>query len=263
MSTETLQHGPGDSDDQWSMTEIVRVTGTTSRVLRHYDRIGLLPPSHTGPGGLRYYDQRGLLRLQRILVLRELGLGLSAIADTLADGADPVAALRTHLADLATERRRLARQISSVQHTITALERGEQLVADQVFDGFDHTQYRDEVEQRWGTKAYADSDRWWRSLSDTDKQEFTQEQLAVAQAYGVASAQGLDVTDERVQAIAERHFRWVAAGWGGTSPSAEAFVGLGEMYVADPRFAANYEVDGRNYAAYVRDAMAAYAATNL
>ena len=29
---------------------------------------------------------------------------------------------------------------------------------------FDHTQYKDEVEQRWGADAYAAGDQWWRSL---------------------------------------------------------------------------------------------------
>ncbi|MGO1291066.1 MAG: MerR family DNA-binding transcriptional regulator, partial [Brevibacterium linens] len=29
----------------WSIQEIARLTGTTSRTLRHYDAIGLLPPT--------------------------------------------------------------------------------------------------------------------------------------------------------------------------------------------------------------------------
>ena len=36
-------------------------------------------------------------------------------------------------------------------------------MAEQMFDGFDHTQYKDEVEERWGKDAYAKSDAWWRS----------------------------------------------------------------------------------------------------
>lgn len=35
---------------------------------------------------------------------------------------------------------------------------------------FDHTQYKDEVEQRWGADAYAAGDQWWRSLG-TDGQD--------------------------------------------------------------------------------------------
>jgi DNA-binding transcriptional MerR regulator len=59
----------------WSIQEIARLSGTTSRTLRHYGDIGLLPPSRVGSNGYRYYDEQALARLQRILLLRELGLG--------------------------------------------------------------------------------------------------------------------------------------------------------------------------------------------
>ena len=58
-------------------------SGTTSRTLRHYDDIGLLKPSRTGDNGYRHYDQDALVRLQRILLLRELGLGLPAVAEVI------------------------------------------------------------------------------------------------------------------------------------------------------------------------------------
>jgi len=68
----------------WSIQEIARLAGTTSRTLRHYDDIGLLPPSRIAANGYRHYDEQALVRLQRILLLRELGLGLPQIAQVLA-----------------------------------------------------------------------------------------------------------------------------------------------------------------------------------
>ncbi|MFE7651143.1 MerR family transcriptional regulator [Streptomyces phaeoluteigriseus] len=65
----------------WSIQEIARLAGTTSRTLRHYDDIGLLPPSRIAANGYRHYDGEALVRLQRILLLRELGFGLPQIAD--------------------------------------------------------------------------------------------------------------------------------------------------------------------------------------
>ena len=32
-------------------------------------------------------------------------------------------------------------------------------MAEDMFDGFDHTQYKDEVEERWGKDAYAEGYR--------------------------------------------------------------------------------------------------------
>jgi DNA-binding transcriptional MerR regulator len=68
---------------EWSIQDLARAAGTTSRTLRYYGQLGLLAPSRIGSNGYRYYDQESLVRLQRILLLRELGLGLPAIADVL------------------------------------------------------------------------------------------------------------------------------------------------------------------------------------
>lgn len=70
-------------EKDWSIQEIARLAGTTSRTLRHYDDIGLLPPSRIAANGYRHYDAASLVRLQRILLLRELGLGLPQIAEVL------------------------------------------------------------------------------------------------------------------------------------------------------------------------------------
>ena len=136
--------------DEWSIQEIARLVGTTSRTLRHYDAIGLLAPSRIGSNGYRWYDGPALVRLQRILVLRELGLPLPAIQRALRDEQDAAAALREHLTLLRREQRRLERQAASVERTIAALDSGGRLMAENMFDGFDHTQYKEEVEQRWG-----------------------------------------------------------------------------------------------------------------
>ena len=77
----------------WSVQQIAKLAGTTGRTLRHYDDIGLLRPSRTGNNGYRYYGQESLVRLQRILLLRDLGLGLPAIADVLGNEADAEQAL--------------------------------------------------------------------------------------------------------------------------------------------------------------------------
>src|SRR5699024_12721841 len=68
---------------EWSTTQVVEATGITSRTLRYYDRIGLLLPSRTGAGGLRYYNQQALIRLQRILLLSQLGMPLAEVSEVL------------------------------------------------------------------------------------------------------------------------------------------------------------------------------------
>lgn len=167
----------------WSIQEVARLAGVTSRTLRHYDAVGLLPPSRVAAGGTRRYDRTAIVRLQRILLLRELGLGLEAVGRVLSEQADEARALRDHLDGLRRERDRIDRQIRSVRRTLVALETGpgtgdddrETIMAADMLDGFDHTEHREEVEQRWGRDAYARGDAWWRGLGAEQQQEFLRE----------------------------------------------------------------------------------------
>lgn len=251
---------------EWSIQEIARLAGTTSRTLRHYDDTGLVPPSRIGSNGYRYYDADALVRLQRVLLLRGLGLGIPAIADLfererLEGRRDDVPALSLHLSWLRAEQGRLDRQIASVEATIASLEGGEKPMAENMFDGFDHTQYREEVEQRWGADAYARSDAWWRGLSADEKSRFQREAAELGADWMSAAERGVDPAGDEGQALAQRQFDWLRGIPGtpgdGAGPTKEYFVGLGEMYVADPRFARNY--GGPSGAEFVRDAMVAYA----
>ncbi|GAB0103409.1 TipAS antibiotic-recognition domain-containing protein [Nocardia sp. JMUB6875] len=245
---------------EWSIQELAKVARTTSRTLRHYGDLGLLPPTRIGSNGYRYYDQESLVRLQRILLLRELGLGLPAIAEVLAGQKDTAAALRTHLELLRNEQDRIARQIASVQTTLRKTEAGEQLMANEVFDGFDHAQYKDEVIERWGKDAWESGDRWWNAKTEAEKQAHFQTHLDIAADYGRAHAAGLPVDSDEVQAIVQRHYDWLDSTPTGGPISAQYFNGLGDMYVADPRFAANYDKHGEGTAEYVRDAMRVFSA---
>ena len=244
----------------WSIQEVARLAGTTSRTLRHYDEIGLFAPSSVGSNGYRRYDEAALVRLQRILLLRRLGLGLSDIADVLARETPEHEALETHLALLRQEEDRLARQIRAVESTIGALRGGEQLMAEDMFDGFDHTQYESEVVQRWGSEAYAQSDRWWRHLGDDERARWQHEAARLADDWKDAAARDLDPASDEAQRLAARHVAWLTGVPGApTAPhQLKGYVtGLGEMYVADPRFAANY--GGQAGAEFVRDALREFA----
>lgn len=243
----------------WSIQEIARLANTTSRTLRHYGQLGLLHPSRIGSNGYRYYDQPALIRLQRILMLRELGLGLPAIADVLGDHRETVPALRSHLRWLTQEQERLARQIQSIRNTIRAEEEGDEIMAEDMFDGFDHTRYRVEVEQRWGKAAYAEGDKWWRSKTNLEKNAFKDQHTEIAKDYSAAREAGVAPESETVQAIVARHLDWLnSCSLTPEGPvSMVRFIGYGDMYVADERFAANY--GGPSGAEFVRDSIHEFA----
>lgn len=245
---------------EWSIQGIARLAGTTSRTLRHYAAIGLLAPTSVGANGYRYYDQDALVRLQRILLLRQLGLGLPQIAEVLDRHVPPREALAVHAAWLRQEQERLTRQIAAVESTIERLEGGEQLMAQDMFDGFDHTQYKEEVTNRWGAQAYADGDRWWRGLDPNDRDAWQRRSAELASDWTRAAASGVAPDSDEAQELAARHVAWLTAVPGAptVAPQIKGYVtGLGEMYVADERFAANY--GGRAGAEFVRDTLRIHA----
>lgn len=255
---------------QWSIHEVATLAGTTSRALRHYDAIGLLAPSGVGANGYRRYDERALVRLQRILLLRDLGLGLAQIADVLDREIDAVDALTQHLSWLEAERERVTRQIASVASTIEALRGGESLMAEKMFDGFDHAVHTNEVEARWGADAYATGDRWWRGMTPADRAHWQERATALARDWVAAAERADDPRGVRAQELAARHVAWLRSvpGTPASVPGGDVHgyvTGLGEMYVSDERFGANYATSagGSAGAEFVRDALRAYADAHL
>jgi DNA-binding transcriptional MerR regulator len=222
---------------EWSIQEIARLVGISSRTLRHYGAIGLLSPSRIGKNGYRYYDADALLRLQRILILRKLGLGLAPIAEVLEGQRAHGEALTMHLKDLHRERDRLDDQIESVESTIRKLKRGEELMADEMLNGFDHTKHRDEVVERWGKDAYERSDRWWRGMPKEERAEWMAHSQALGQDWIEAVTKGIEPAGDTAQALARRQAEWISGIPGtprdGDGLSKEYFLGLAEMYVAD------------------------------
>src|SRR4030095_6189865 len=80
---------------------LAKQTGLTVRTLHHYDQIGLLTPSGRTEGGYRLYSDADLLRLERIFLLRRLGMPLTDIAVALDSDANTIVSLlERHAADV-------------------------------------------------------------------------------------------------------------------------------------------------------------------
>ena len=139
-------------------------------------------------------------------------------------------------------------------------------MAEDMFDGFDHTQYEEEVTERWGAEAYASSDKWWRGMSDAERAAWKERAGRLGADWLAAAESGISPDSTEAQGLARRHADWLASipgtpGHGTGAPAKEYLLGLGDMYVADPRFAANY--GGVEGATFVRDALRVYAERNL
>lgn len=252
---------------EWSILELARLVGVTRRTLRHYAEIGLLTPTRVSKQGYRYYGEAELLRLQRVLLLREMGFGLPAIREVVDRSRDDVSvSLRRHLEWLRIESSRLNRQLRSVERTLERLEKGEPLMAREVLDGFEPSQYREEVVQRWGADAYAAGSGWWKALSDAERAEFQRESRRLMEDWGDAKRAGVGAHSAEAQELASRHVAWLRSVPGTpahAAPTADAGLrryveGLAHLYVDDPRFGRSYDRHAPGTAKFVRDALVAW-----
>lgn len=73
--------------------EVAQLSGISARMLRHYDRIGLVSPAQRSANGYRDYSADDIDRLFQVESLRSLGLGLREIGPLLGDSSFAPAAL--------------------------------------------------------------------------------------------------------------------------------------------------------------------------
>ncbi|GAB2448148.1 MerR family transcriptional regulator [Nocardia tengchongensis] len=103
----------------FSIGDFARFGSVSVRMLRHYDEIGLLPPSEVDPcSGYRFYAADQLARLNRIVALKDLGFTLNQVAEML-DG--QLSADRLH-GMLQLRRAQLANQVAADTARLASVE---------------------------------------------------------------------------------------------------------------------------------------------
>ncbi|MHB1474529.1 MAG: TipAS antibiotic-recognition domain-containing protein [Dermatophilaceae bacterium] len=118
--------------------------------------------------------------------------------------------------------------------------------------------YADEAEQRWGeTEAWKQSQKRTSKYTKQDWAEVKAEMDANIVAFASAMRDGEPATSERAMDAAEAHRLHIHSRFYDLTP--EFHRGLGDMYLADPRFTKTYEDKAPGLAQYVRDAIHANA----
>lgn len=241
----------------YRVNEVARLAGVSVRALHHWHDIGLLVPSGRTERGYRLYDDDDLLRLQQILVGRELGMPLEAIRRSLDDASfDRTTALLAQRAELVRRVEATERIIRAIDRALAATE--ETMDMKEIFDGLDHTAHEREAEARWGdTDAWKESQRRTKAYSTADWEELRREQAAIYDDAFRALSEGKGATDDDAMDIAERHRlsidRWFY-------PCDRAMHGrLADLYENDARFAANIDRFGAGLTPFLAQAIRANA----
>ena len=248
--------GPMKTPEIYTIKQIADLASVTTRTMRYYDQIGLLRPTKTGRNGYRYYDRDSLLRLQQILFLRELDVPLREIQNLLNQtDLDLPAALARQRNALEGKRKRLQTLIKTIDHTIANLRGDNEMDDKDYFEGFDQSQYEEEVKERWGDNPkYAESQRRWKSYSKDEKE-------AIVKAGGeisirMVASEDSSADDEDVQTAVGEYYAHMNKYF--YSFDLPFYSNLADMWVADERFAANYEKIRPGGAEFVRQAVHIY-----
>lgn len=236
----------------YRVKEVSRLTGVSVRALHHYDEIGLLHPSTRSGAGYRLYTDVDLLRLQQILLARELGLSLEEIRRSFEDPSfDEQQFLLRHREGLARRAEGTARMIQAVDRALAQLAqvgspkeptlKGEaDMDMKDIFDGFDPARYERETEERWGhTDVYQETMLRVARYTPEDWRRYKGEQDAIYAAAFELLQRGDDPTSTAAKNVAEQHRLLIDQWFYPCSPTVHA--SLSDLYESDPRFAQNID----------------------
>ncbi len=74
---------PTTSHERMTVAALARAASSSTDAVRHYERVGLLPPPPRSPDGYRRYDESAIDRLHFIQGAQRLGLRLREIRELL------------------------------------------------------------------------------------------------------------------------------------------------------------------------------------
>jgi DNA-binding transcriptional MerR regulator len=248
-----------------TVKQLAAVSGVTVRTLHHYDYIGLLPPAHVGENGYRYYGRPELLRLQRILFHRELGVPLEQIAEILElEGDDEVGVLLAHRGKLEADRERYRILIETIDRTVASI-RGENTMSNaELYKGFSpekQAEYEAWLIERYGEpmeQGVAHSRKAFDALSGAEREALGAELKAVEEGLAEGLRRGVDPASDAVDGLIRRHRAWVAKMWAGPCEP-KAYAGLAELYRSHPDFVARYETIAPGFTDFLVAAMKVHA----
>ena len=198
---------------EYSIQQLSRLSGVTTRTLRWYDEIGLLKPSRVAESGYRYYSGAEVDRLQDILYYRALGVELAQIKECLDNPSfDRLAALRSHLTALETEQKRLQALIRSVRDTIRAQERNEIMSDAQKFEAFkervvahNEQTYGAEIRAKYGDEQVDAAHAAVMGLTQAQYEEWSNLGREIQKRLEDAVQAGLSPQSEEGQTITNLH----------------------------------------------------------
>lgn len=242
----------------YQVKEVSRLAGVSIRTLHYYEEIGLLVPTGRTDAGYRLYTGDDLLRLQQILINRELGLPLEEIRRSLDEPTfNRREALLAQKKQLRQRAEKTTAMIAGVDAALAVLD-SKGGAMERIFEGFDPAKYEAEAHEHWGdTDAYKEAARRTKRYTKEDWARHRAEQDEIYRDAAELMSTGKKPSDPDAMAVAERHRLFIDRWF--YPCSLETHRGLASLYESDPRFAVGMDAHASGLTAFLVAAIRANA----
>lgn len=250
---------------EYTVGQLAKLSGLTTRTLRYYDQIDLLKPSKLRSNGYRIYTEAEVDKLQQILFFRTLEMSPEAIKTILEfAGYDAQNALEEHLETLYRRKDRLEQLIANAKKTIASMKGESKMTDKEKFEGFkkklleeNQEKYGKELMEKYGEKQIKKSNEKFAKL--TQEQYEAAEELAgrFAQTLKEAALTG-NPACEAAREACRLHREWLGFFWTDHAIKPQAHINLAAMYCSDPRFQENMEAIAEGRAEFFKEALEIY-----
>ncbi|HEX5493598.1 MAG TPA: MerR family transcriptional regulator [Mycobacteriales bacterium] len=249
-----------DGRTSYTVGQVADLAGVTIRALRHYDEIGLLPPSGRSEAGYRHYASGDLERLSRILFYRELGFTLEQIA-TILD--DPDADANEHLRrQLALLRRRIGRSqemVAAVERALEANRMGTPLTPEEQFEMFGDVFFTEDgfTDVTGDNDQYRESTAKAASFTRQDWQRVMAAERGILERLAQVMASGAAADSTAAANLAEEYRSYMGQYFTACTPG--ELRDLCASFPGIPKYRATFEAVAPGLTEYLRDAASANA----
>ena len=249
----------------YTVNELAKLSGVSSRTLRFYDKAGLLKPAYYGENQYRYYEEAQLLILQQILFFRELDFPLSDIQRILSgDDFNTIESLKTQKSMLQSSLDRTAALITTIDKTVLHL-RGKLIMSVEEF--FDPIKLGDSKIQKEyekylvgkGILSQEEMDKSWETIKhwkQTDWDKFKGKGDGFYKKMVEAIHHQLKPTSPEVQDLTHKHYLLIKPLW---TFNQKSYRKLAQSYRENPDFRKFCELYDPKLLEFIVEAMDVYA----
>ncbi|MBY0756901.1 MerR family transcriptional regulator [Clostridium sardiniense] len=252
---------------EYTVQNLSKLAGVSTRTLRYYDEIGILKPARINSSGYRIYGEEEIDILQQILFYKELGINLDAIKSILENPSfNKLNSLKDHHEKLLEKRKQLDLLIKNVEQTIASVKGDVKMDNKEKFKGFkqkiiddNEKKYGKEIRNKYGNDTIDKSNKLFANMSEEDYNKFNSLSEEINKTL-LEAFKTNDPSSNLAQKVANMHREWLLYTW--PKYSKEAHAGLAQMYVDDERFKAYYDKEQDGLAEFLRDSILIFTGIN-